>query len=218
MGKKAHWEAVYETKASTDVSWYQPIPSRSLALLTAAGLSPATTVIDVGGGDSLLVDALLERGVRDVTVLDLSGAALRRAQNRLGARANDVTWLEDDITAAALPDAAYDIWHDRAVFHFLTDPVDRARYIRAATAAVRIGGMLIIATFALDGPTRCSGLEVAQYSPQDIAAAFGDAFTLKRGLADVHRTPAGAEQRFSYAVLQRVWPDGTTHPKPWTVT
>ena len=218
MGKKAHWETLYETKASTDVSWYQSTPSRSLELLTAAGLSPATTVIDVGGGDSLLVDALLERGVRDVTVLDLSGAALRRARARLGDRAAEVTWLEDDITAAVLPEAAYDIWHDRAVFHFLTDQIDRARYVRAATSAVRIGGMLIIATFALDGPTRCSGLEVARYSPQDIAAAFGDAFTLKRGLADVHRTPDGGEQRFSYAVLQRVLPDGTTHAKSQIVT
>jgi trans-aconitate methyltransferase len=214
MDRKQHWETVYDTKQSTDVSWFQAVPTRSLELIAQAGVTAVSRIIDIGGGDALLVDALLDRGHEHVSVLDLSGAALRRAQARIGARASSVSWLEADVTTAALPTGAYDVWHDRAVFHFLTDPIDRARYISTTTNAVRVGGTVIVATFALDGPTRCSGLEVAQYSPQDIGDVFGDDFTLRRGFADVHTTPSGAQQRFSYAVLQRVLPDGTTRVTP----
>ena len=214
MDRKQHWETVYETKQSSDVSWFQLLPARSLELIAATGAGPGSSIIDIGGGDAMLVDALLDLGYKQITVLDVSGAALTRAQRRLGARAADVRWIEDDITAAALPSRAYDVWHDRAVFHFLTDAVDRARYIRMATEAVRVGGTVIIATFARDGPTRCSGMEVARYSPEDIAEAFGDAFALRRGLADMHTTPTGGQQRFSYAVLQRVWPDGSARAMP----
>lgn len=209
MDRKQHWEHVYETKQPTDVSWFQAVPSRSLELIATSGVSATSRIIDIGGGDAVLVDALLDLGHERITVLDLSGAALRRAQARLGSRAANVTWIEGDVTTATLAEGAYDLWHDRAVFHFLTDPIDRARYISTATNAVRIGGTAIIATFALDGPTRCSGLEVAQYSPQDIGDVFGDDFTFVRGFVDVHVTPSGGEQRFSYAVLQRVALDGS---------
>ena len=204
MDRKAHWEDVYATRASDRVSWYQTQPTRSLELLVDAGVGPESTIIDVGGGDSTLVDALVERRLGHVTVLDLSMAALARAQARLGVRARDVTWLGADVTRAELQQHAYDVWHDRAVFHFLTERHDRERYTATAAAALRPGGTLIIATFASDGPTRCSGLEVARYSPERLATEVGDAFTLLRGFGDVHRTPTGAEQRFTYAVFRRL--------------
>lgn len=204
MDRKAHWEDVYATRASDRVSWYQAQPTRSLELLVDAGVGPESTIIDVGGGDSTLVDALVERRLGHVTVLDLSMAALARAQARLGVRASDVTWLEADVTRAELQQHVYDVWHDRAVFHFLTERQDREGYVATAAAALRPGGTLIIATFASDGPTRCSGLEVARYSPEGLATEFGDAFTLLHGFGDVHRTPTGAEQRFTYAVFRRL--------------
>lgn len=203
MKRKLHWEHVYESKRPDEVSWFQPQPVRSLELLEAAGVSSGAAVIDVGGGDSTLVDALLSRGFGDLTVLDVSGAALERARLRLGDRAAGVTWIEADVTHAELPTAAYDVWHDRAVFHFLTDPVERARYVALAARAVRPGGTLIVATFAPDGPTRCSGLEVARYDADGLAREFAEGFVLATGLADVHRTPAGGEQRFTYASLRR---------------
>lgn len=202
MDRKAHWDEVYTTKPSTEVSWYQSEPTLSLALLREVGAGPTSAVLDVGGGDSRLVDAVLAAALGRVTVLDLSGAALARARARLGARAAEVTWLEADVTRAALPAGAFDVWHDRAVFHFLTAPEDRARYA-AAAAAVRPGGAVLLATFAPDGPTRCSGLPVARYTPEGVARELGDAFALVRGFGDVHHTPAGREQRFSVAVLRR---------------
>jgi SAM-dependent methyltransferase len=202
-GRKDHWERVYGTRQSTDVSWYQPVPTRSLALLDDAGVGPATALIDVGGGDSTLVDALLDRGFGALTVLDLSGAALARARERVGARADDITWIEADITRAELPTAGYGVWHDRAVFHFLTETDDRARYVATAAASVKPGGMMILATFALDGPTRCSGLDVARYSTDTLAAEFSEAFVLQRGLSDEHTTPSGTTQRFTIVVMTR---------------
>jgi SAM-dependent methyltransferase len=203
MDRKAHWEHVYAATQPDEVSWYQPEPTRSLELLAEAGVGPATAIIDVGGGDATLVDALLARGLGRVTVLDLSGAALARARARLGLLASEVEWREADVTRADLPAASYDVWHDRAVFHFLTDARDRRRYVDAAAEALRPGGTLVVATFAADGPTRCSGLEVARYTPEALAAEFGDRFTLVRGFGDVHRTPTGAEQRFTFVVLRR---------------
>jgi ubiquinone/menaquinone biosynthesis C-methylase UbiE len=203
MNAKAHWETVYETKPSDTVSWYEATPTRSMALLDEAGLNTTSAVLDVGGGDSMLVSALVARGVQHVSVLDLSGAALRRAQARLGDAAAAVTWIEGDITTVELPAAGYDFWHDRAVFHFLTTEADRANYVATASRAIRAGGTLIIATFALDGPPRCSGLDVARYSPEQLAAVFRPAFAPVQTSAFVHHTPGGAEQRFSVAVLVR---------------
>ena len=203
MDRKAHWEHVYSTKDSTDVSWYQLQPTRSLELFAEAGVGPESAIIDVGGGDSTLVDALLERHWGRVTVLDLSGAALGHARARLGSRAKEVTWLQADATRADLPPSGYDVWHDRAVFHFLTESADRARYVATAARALRHTGALIVATFAPHGPTRCSGLDVARYSPEELASEFGPEFTLLRGFVDVHRTPSGLEQRFTYALFRR---------------
>jgi SAM-dependent methyltransferase len=203
MTRKGHWEQVWTTKASTEVSWYQPDPTTSIALLHEVGSIATTRILDVGGGDSRLVDAVLAQGLGRMTVLDISGAALARARARLGTAADAVTWLEADVTEVHLPSASVDIWHDRAVFHFLTDPSDRARYAATATAAIRPGGTMLISTFALDGPTRCSGLEVERYAPEGIAEAMGEAFELVRGFGETHRTPADREQRFSVAVLRR---------------
>ena len=203
MSRKAHWEQVWTTKPSTEVSWYQPDPTTSLALLREVGTTATTQILDVGGGDSRLVDAVLAQGLGRMTVLDISGAALARARARLGAAADAVTWLEADVTAVHLAPASVDIWHDRAVFHFLTDPADRARYAATATAAIRPGGTMLISTFALDGPTKCSGLEVERYAPEGLAEAMGEAFALVRGFSETHRTPADREQRFSVAMLRR---------------
>lgn len=203
MDRKTHWDRIYRTQRSTEVSWYQAEPTRSLELLRETGAGPETEIIDIGGGDSTLVDAVVSGGLGRMTVLDISSAALTRAQARLGERAREVTWIEADVTLAELPPQAFDVWHDRAVYHFLTEPADRARYREAAAAAVRHGGTLLIATFAPEGPTHCSGLLVSRYSVADLARDFSPAFALTRGFADVHRTPTGREQHFSVAVLRR---------------
>lgn len=203
MDRKAHWEAVYASKCPAEVSWYQARPALSLRLLDEVGATPDSCVIDVGGGDSTLVDALLDRQYRCLTVLDISTAALSRARARLGARAREISWLEADITLSGLPCHTYDVWHDRAVFHFLTDPKDRRRYVDAAASTVRSNGALIIAAFAANGPTRCSGLDVRRYSAEDLTDELADAFTLQRSLVDIHRTPSGVEQSFTYAVFRR---------------
>lgn len=203
MDRQPHWEHVYETNASVAVSWYQPSPVRSLALLDDVGMTPETRLIDVGGGDSTLVDALLARGMHRITVLDVSAAALARARTRLGARAGEVAWLEADVTTVALPEAAFDVWHDRAVFHFFTDAADRARYVAAMERAVRPGGCVVMATFALDGPARCSGLDVVRYGPEELTHALGPSFEPVRSERDVHRTPWGAAQPFTYVLLRR---------------
>ncbi len=202
--RKAHWESVFETKPTDAVSWYEASPTTSVSLLVEAGLTAGSDVIDIGGGDSRLAGELMAHGVGHVTVVDLSAAALARARIRTGLSSERVTWLEGDITRLDLPAANYDLWHDRAVFHFLTDERDRARYIATAARSVRVGGTVVIGTFALDGPTRCSGLEVQRYSPDDLAAEFGPAFLLGRGFGAGHRTPGGTEQRFTWALLTRV--------------
>jgi SAM-dependent methyltransferase len=200
---KAHWNAVYTAKSPTELSWYQPRPMRSLELLEQLGIGPATAIIDVGGGASTLVDALLDRGANNVSVLDISRAALEHAQARLGARAASVTWLEADITSADLPERAYDVWHDRAVYHFLTSAEDRRRYADVAAHALRQGGAAIIATFAPHGPARCSGLEVVRYDSEQLARELGSEFALDRSIDDLHQTPSGIAQAFTYTVLRR---------------
>lgn len=198
-----HWDAVYRAKRPDELSWYQPLPARSIELLLRSGASEESEIIDVGGGDSTLVDALLERGFHHVTVLDISRKALERAQARLGARAEGVTWIEADVRDAGLPAGAFDVWHDRAVFHFLTRQDDRERYVAQLAHALRHGGILIIATFALEGPPRCSGLPTMRYDARSLAGALGDEFVLRESVTDVHRTPAGVEQAFTYAAFTR---------------
>jgi SAM-dependent methyltransferase len=201
--RKNHWETVYRRKPADSVSWYRPHLDVSLELLSQGGMNGRSAVIDVGGGTSTLVDDLLDRGLRDVTVLDVSESALAVSQSRLGERAKLVQWRVGDVLRVPLPPARFDLWHDRAVLHFLTDPADALRYARIAAAALRVGGYAVIAGFAPDGPERCSGLPVARRSAEEIGAIFAPAFALVQQRTERHRTPAGAEQAFAYGLLQR---------------
>jgi ubiquinone/menaquinone biosynthesis C-methylase UbiE len=199
MNRKGHWESIYSTTATPSLSWYQRHAHRSLDFIKRIGLSRNAKILDVGGGDSLLVDDLLGMGYNDITVLDVSAAALNRARSRLGQAATGrVTWLESDITEADLRSQEFDIWHDRAVFHFLTTPAERNAYIASVQRAVRPGGHVVVATFAEDGPTRCSGLPVERYSAVELHETFGSDFQLVRSEREIHRTPAGLDQQFTY--------------------
>jgi SAM-dependent methyltransferase len=203
MERRAHWDRVYTTKGERDVSWFEATPAASIEMLDAAGLTPATCVLDVGGGESRLVDHLLARGLTCIAVLDVSGAALDRARKRLGGIASTVRWVEADVTGAwDVP--AVDIWHDRAVLHFLTTPEDRERYRSHLLSTLKPGGTAIIATFALDGPETCSGLPVMRYSPQSLAHELGDGFRLADSRHCLHTTPSGAVQSFQYSRLERL--------------
>jgi ubiquinone/menaquinone biosynthesis C-methylase UbiE len=198
MHPKEHWEKVYSSKSTDAVSWFQPHADLSLDLIKATGAGPDAGIIDVGGGASTLVDDLVAAGYGDLTVLDLSAAALNAARQRLGAHEKAVRWIEADITQVDLPRQRYDIWHDRAVFHFLTDPADRAAYVEQVRRAVRPGGHVIVAAFGPEGPTQCSGLPVVRYEPGQLHAQFGGRFELVDHLSEAHRTPAGAVQQFVY--------------------
>lgn len=197
-----HWEQVYRTRAPDQVSWYQPEARISLNLIRRVAADRDAAIIDVGGGASTLVDGLLDSGYRDITVLDIASEALAVTRARLGERAGDVRWIDDDIVTADLPAAAYDVWHDRAVFHFLTDAADRARYMDQVKHALRPGGHLIMATFALDGPPRCSGLGVVRYSAESLGVELGNGFELLDSVREEHHTPSGAIQRFQYSLLR----------------
>jgi SAM-dependent methyltransferase len=198
MTTKQHWEKVYSSKSSTSVSWYAPHLAHSTQLIERAAPDRDARIIDVGGGASTLVDDLLDHGYRSLTVLDLSEEALGVAKGRLGARASDVVWLAADATTAELPAAYYDVWHDRAVFHFLTDSSDRRRYVENVMRAVRPGGHVIIATFGLEGPERCSGLEVVRYDAEGLHREFGSPFQKVDSVHERHTTPWGSEQEFVY--------------------
>ncbi|HKW40965.1 MAG TPA: class I SAM-dependent methyltransferase [Gemmatimonadales bacterium] len=200
MDHKSHWERIYRTKLPTQVSWYQPHVLRSLDLIRRVRPPPNGGIIDVGGGASTLIDDLLDGGYHDLTVLDLSATALAESRTRLGARAGSVRWIEADILNASLPQGRYSIWHDRAVFHFLTEPADRASYIVQVRRAVRPGGFVLVASFADDGPTRCSGLDVHRYSPETLHAEFGSPFRLIASEREEHITPAGVVQAFIYCL------------------
>lgn len=203
MQSKTHWDTVYTTRATDAVSWFQPHAKTSLDFIRAAGIGTEAALIDVGGGASVLVDDLLAAGFRDLSVLDLSGAALAAARRRLGRQAADVTWIEADITRAALPESRYDVWHDRAVFHFLTEREEREAYVSAVLRAVRPGGHVIVATFAEDGPEQCSGLPVMRYRAEALHDEFGAAFSLLRHRKEAHATPSGAVQQFVYCYCRR---------------
>jgi SAM-dependent methyltransferase len=198
MSTKQHWEQVYQAKPATGVSWYAPHLDRSLQLIERAAGGRDARIIDVGGGASTLVDDLVERGYQDVTVLDLSEQALAAAKARLGARATGVTWVAADATTAELPEARYDIWHDRAVFHFLTDADSRRRYVANVRRSVKPGGHVIVATFGPLGPERCSGLDIVRYDADALHGEFGAAFLKVDSLREVHTTPWGTEQEFVY--------------------
>ncbi len=198
-----HWQKVYTSKGENEVSWFQESPAPSLELIERAGANPASGIIDIGGGASRLVDALIERGFSAVTVLDLSEAALATAKARLGARAKRVQWVAGDVTIWE-PRQSYDIWHDRAAFHFLTDAGDRTAYLSRLRKAVRPGGQAIIATFALDGPERCSGLPVMRYDAASLARTLGEEFVLVETRGHRHTTPWQSTQHFQFSIFRRV--------------
>jgi SAM-dependent methyltransferase len=204
MQSKDHWEKVYTSKATNAVSWFQPHADTSVGLIKATGAALDASIIDVGGGASTLVDDLLALGYTNLTVLDLSAAALAAARQRLGGKASGVRWIEADITRANLPEREFDIWHDRAVFHFLTSPEDRAAYVQAVFRAVKPGGHVIVATFAEDGPNQCSGLPVLRYRPDELHAEFGEAFALLKHKKEAHHTPSGTVQQFVYCYCRRM--------------
>lgn len=199
---REHWEQVYGSKTETEVSWYQSRPERSFALIKSAASDLSASILDVGGGASHLVDELLEAGYSDVTVLDVSAAALERSKERLGPKAGKVSWIVADITQWR-PTRRWQIWHDRAVFHFLTEPADQDAYLAALRAATVSGSIAVMSCFALDGPERCSGLPVQRYSPATLAARIGKDFELISELSEQHRTPWGSTQSFAYAMLKR---------------
>ena len=200
--RQAHWENVYTTKGENEVSWYQQSPAPSSELIVQAGATHASAIIDVGGGASRLVDHLVEQGFEDITVLDLSAAALEAAKRRLESRADRVHWIVADATAWE-PVKSYDIWHDRAAFHFLTDEKDRAAYIARLARVVKVGGHAIIGTFALDGPEKCSGLPVARYDSASLGQALGAKFRLVDTRRHEHATPWGSKQMFQFSVFRR---------------
>lgn len=195
---KEHWEKVYQTKQADSVSWFQQHATRSLQIIRSLGATSDARIIDVGGGASTLVDDLLTDGFEHLTVLDLSASALEVARNRVATLGKRVTWTAGDIRDLLLPDHTYDIWHDRAVFHFLTDPADRAAYVQQVMKSVKPGGHVIVATFAPNGPEQCSGLPVARYAPDQLHGEFGPAFELLEHASEEHRTPWGSVQHFVY--------------------
>ena len=201
--RQAHWENVYSSKGETDVSWFQQSPEPSLELLERAGGDPGSAIIDIGGGASRLVDALLARGYVDVTVLDLSAAALSVAARRIGETARRAHWLAADATTWT-PERPFDIWHDRAAFHFLTDAIDQAAYIEHLRQAVRVGGHVIIGAFAPDGPEKCSGLPVARHDAASLQRLLGPNFLLIDARRHEHETPNGSLQRFQFSTFRRV--------------
>ncbi|HXT00007.1 MAG TPA: class I SAM-dependent methyltransferase [Elusimicrobiota bacterium] len=202
LDRRRHWEAIYGDRKPEEVSWFQESPALSLELIREAAPSKDSRIIDVGGGASRLVDFLTADHFSAVTVLDVSGRALAYSSERLGPRAKDVAWIESDVFSFA-PSAPYEVWHDRAVFHFLTEKAERDAYLQVLRRALKPGGAVILAAFASDGPEKCSGLPVRRYDAGLVREAFGGDFELVRETAETHVTPWKAEQRFSYYRLMR---------------
>jgi SAM-dependent methyltransferase len=200
--RSSHWETVYSTKAENEVSWFQESPDISLALIRATGATKESAIIDIGGGASRLADALLRDGYRRVAVLDLSAHALDAVKQRIGGASKEIDWIVADVTTWT-PARTFDVWHDRAAFHFLTAASDRAAYIDRLRRAVVAGGHVIIATFALDGPEKCSGLPVQRYDAKGLAAELGPDFELVETQSDVHRTPWASTQSFQFSRFRR---------------
>jgi ubiquinone/menaquinone biosynthesis C-methylase UbiE len=199
---KSHWEEIYTTKASTNVSWYQTHPSLSLKLIEATGIRKDQRIIDVGGGTSMLVDFLLNKGFTELAVLDISPSAIEIAKTRLSDLALNVEWIEADITEFQ-PSHHLDLWHDRTVFHFLVNEEDRSKYVNVLKRTLVPGGHIIIATFAIDGPRRCSGLDTVQYDVESMCSQLGDEFVLLDKLDEKHITPGNKEQKFTYFMYRR---------------
>ena len=202
MDVRTHWEKIYSTKAPDQVSWYRPHLETSQTLIKRAATDRTASIIDVGGGESTLVDDLLEQGFQNITVLDVSEAAINVNKSRLRKRAREVDWIVADITQVELGPGAYDVWHDRAVFHFLTAPEQRTAYVRQVARSVRSGGHVIVSTFGPEGPKKCSGLDVVRYDSDSLHDQFGARFRLVESSKEVHQTPFGTTQQFLYCYCQ----------------
>lgn len=200
--RKQHWEKIYQTRQTEEASWFQPLPETSLHFFEKHHLPPSAKIIDIGGGDSLLVDHLLDRGHRDITVLDISAHALDKAKQRLGERAAHVKWLVAD-AADFRPGEVYDCWHDRAAFHFLTQTNEVEKYLRTAAASIRPGGLLVLGTFSVNGPLKCSGLDIRQYSEEEMTEVFSGHFEKTGCLHVDHRTPSGGLQNFIFCGFRK---------------
>jgi ubiquinone/menaquinone biosynthesis C-methylase UbiE len=200
MNVREHWESIYGTKGATEVSWYQLEATISLQLIQQVAPNQAAAIMDVGAGASTLVDSLVSLGYSDVTVVDLAANALEAARERLGSASSRVRWIAGDALSLDLPDHSIDVWHDRAVFHFLLSPADRQRYVAQVRRVLRPDGHVVIATFAEDGPTRCSGLPVARYNAEQLHGEFGNEFRLLTTLREEHTTPSGTRQTFRYCL------------------
>lgn len=198
FSSRTHWDDVYNKKVFSEVSWYQEVPEISLRQILATGVTATDPIIDVGGGASTLVDHLLDRGFLDITVVDISSAALEQARHRLGARAGDVNWVVADVTSA-VAERGFVVWHDRAVLHFLTDAADREKYVASLRRALVPGGHLVVSTFGPDGPLKCSGLEVRRYTVEMMQDLLGPEFELADHVLADHRTPWGAAQQFLHS-------------------
>jgi SAM-dependent methyltransferase len=195
--RKAHWQRIYQEKSAVDVSWYQKEPRLSLELIHRSGIRKDEAIIDVGGGASVLVDYLCNEGYTNISVLDISQNALASARNRLADSGKHIEWFEADITEFS-PPHKFSLWHDRAVFHFLTDKTDRRKYVSVLKQALRPGGHLIIAAFAIGGPEKCSGLEIVQYNSTKLTSELGEGFDLMEEKKEIHVTPEEKEQKFMY--------------------
>ena len=202
MDARTHWENIYTTKSPEAVSWYRPHLETSLELIQRVAPARSTPIIDVGGGESTLVDDLLTRGYDNLTLLDVSSAAIQFTKERLRQRAVSVQWIVGDITTADLPANAYDVWHDRAVFHFLTTPDQRSAYVQQVGRSVRSGGHVLVSTFGPEGPTKCSGLDVLRYDAESLHAEFGARFQMLESLKELHETPFGTTQQFLYCLCR----------------
>lgn len=198
--RKNHWETVYETKNPDQVSWTQETPKTSLEFIHSFGLNKAAKIIDVGGGDSKLVDHLLHVGFKNITVLDISEKALEKAKKRLGEKAKNVNWIVSDITTF-VPKTSFDVWHDRAVFHFLTTPEDIEKYVTIVTKTVT--GYLIMGTFSENGPTKCSGLEIKQYNEEKLTTVFKKEFEKTACIIEDHKTPFDTIQNFLFCSFKK---------------
>lgn len=195
---RAHWDQIYTTRGPDQVSWYRPHLDTSLALIERAVPDRDSAIMDAGGGESTLVDDLLDRGYTNITVLDISPAAIGFTKSRLGPKARAVHWITGDVTKVKLPPSRYDLWHDRAVFHFLLTPDERRRYVRSVTHSVKPGGYVIVGAFGPEGPEKCSGLEVMRYDAASMHAEFGRRFRLVEHRIEDHVTPFGTAQQFLY--------------------
>jgi SAM-dependent methyltransferase len=200
--RKTHWNRIYEKNSPEEVGWYQEHPEMSLKLIAATGVVVDGCIIDVGGGTSKLSGILLDRGYKDLTVLDISRSSIERAKLQFGPKNKHITWIEADVTTFNFT-KKFDIWHDRAVFHFLTEPLDRERYVSSVSNALKPGGYLIISSFGLDGPPKCSGIKVVRYSSETLSNEFGDGFELLETMDEIHTTPSQIQQQFIYCRFKK---------------